>query len=117
MNLHDWSRVADGTFHHFHAAWIYRLADALNEDRLPPGFFALAEQHLGRKIADVLLLHASDPEKSPCLPPLTGDWAVALADHYVELPLAATYAAVISAMPRERREVIEQTLNPPPSGS
>jgi hypothetical protein len=79
MNLHDWSQIADGTSHHFHGAWIYQLANALNEDRLPPGFFALAEQHVGRKVADVLMLHASDPEKTPRLHPLTGDRALALA--------------------------------------
>jgi hypothetical protein len=80
MNLHDWSRVEDGTFHHFHGAWIFRLADALNDGILPPGYFALAEQHLGRKVADVMLPHASDPEKTPRLPPPPGDKAVALAE-------------------------------------
>jgi hypothetical protein len=39
------------------------------------------------------------------------------ADHYVEMPLAATYAAVIRSIPRERREIIEQTLTHPPSSS
>jgi hypothetical protein len=50
---------------------------------LPGGYYALAEQHAGQAIADVLPLHAStiDPRQPPAqwpLPPATG--GVALAD-------------------------------------
>jgi hypothetical protein len=79
MTMHDWSRVDDDAFHHFHGAWIFALARALNAGRLPPGYYAFGEQHLSRKSGDVLGLHASDPDSAP--PPAhPGDRAVALAE-------------------------------------
>jgi hypothetical protein len=63
MPVHDWTRVADGTFHHFHVAWIPMLADVLNEGVLPAGYYALAEQIAGI-IPDVLTLQAVDDDPS-----------------------------------------------------
>jgi hypothetical protein len=83
MPLHDWTRVDAGIFHAFHVAWIPEIQGTLNGGLLPEGYYALAEQHAGRSIADVLTLHASSadsrqrPERLP-LPPATG--GVALAD-------------------------------------
>ena len=79
MPIHDWTRVEDGTFHHFHTTWITHLSEALNAGMLPSPYYALAEQHLGRKIADVLALHVSDPEqlRTPPEPPQGGAVAVA----------------------------------------
>jgi hypothetical protein len=59
MPVHDWTRVPDGTFHHFHVAWIPMLADVLNEGVLPTGYYAMAEQVAGI-IPDVLTLQAID---------------------------------------------------------
>jgi len=82
MPLHDWTRVEAGIFHDFHVSWIPEIKKALNGGLLPEGFYALAEQHAGRAIADVLTLHASSPtpESMPAqwpLPPATGGVAVA----------------------------------------
>lgn len=60
MPIHDWALVNAGTFHHFHATWITHLSEALNGGLLPEGYYALAEQHAGRVIADVLTLHVGD---------------------------------------------------------
>ena len=50
-----------------------RFGNALNEGLLPDGYCALAEQHAGRAIADVLTLHESpEPQKPAWLPPDTG---------------------------------------------
>jgi hypothetical protein len=78
MPVHDWTRVEDGIFHDFHVAWIPELRKVLNGGVLPQGFYALAEQHTGRAIADVLTLHESPetPEPLPW-PPDTGGVAVA----------------------------------------
>jgi hypothetical protein len=82
MPLHDWNRVDAGIFHDFHVAWISEVRKVLNGGLLPEGYYALAEQHAGRAIADVLTLHASPvalgpvPERLP-LPPATGGVAVA----------------------------------------
>lgn len=78
MTIHDWSRVGDGTFHDFHNGWIIHLKEALNEGRLPKGYYAQSEQHVGRKIADVLALHASNPDEPRNPPRPAGDRAVAL---------------------------------------
>jgi hypothetical protein len=82
MPLHDWSRVDDGIFHAFHVAWVAEIQRILNGGLLPEGYYALAEQHAGRSIPDVLTLHASAPGQDPeparwPLPPATGGVAVA----------------------------------------
>jgi hypothetical protein len=78
MPVHDWRRVEPGIFHDFHTVWTGALRNALNEGLLPQGYYAMAEQHAGGTIADVLTLHAS-PEAldRPWLPPDTGGIAVA----------------------------------------
>src|SRR5262249_35501184 len=54
------------------------LRTTLNSGLLPAGFYALAEQHAGRNIADVLALHASPTEPLPLpLPPATGGLVLA----------------------------------------
>jgi len=78
MPAHDWTRVEAGIFHGFHIGWIAELGKTLNGGLLPEGFYALAEQHAGRSIADVLTLHAGPASLEPLpLPPLTGGTAVA----------------------------------------
>jgi hypothetical protein len=59
MPVHDWTQVDAGIYHALHAAWIPLIQRALNDGLLPQGYYALAEQHAGRSIADVLTLHAS----------------------------------------------------------
>ncbi|MBI4600821.1 MAG: hypothetical protein HY721_02565 [Planctomycetes bacterium] len=58
MPIHDWSRVSDRAFHHFHIFWFSRLSDALNQGLLPPGYYALVEPVAGEAIPDVLTLEA-----------------------------------------------------------
>jgi hypothetical protein len=56
MPIHDWTRVYPGTFHDFHSAWITHLKEALNRGILPSDYYALAEQHAGEIVPDVLTL-------------------------------------------------------------
>ncbi len=65
MPVHDWTRVDAGIFHAFHFGWLTHLSEALNGGLLPEGFYALAEQHAGRTIPDILTLHASAPSLAP----------------------------------------------------
>jgi len=58
MPVHDWTSVTAGTFHDFHQAWITEVRNALNDGRLPDGYYALAEQVAGRPHPDVLTLEA-----------------------------------------------------------
>jgi hypothetical protein len=44
MPIHDWTRVDEGIFHDFHHEWILTTRCALNDGRLPPEYYALAEQ-------------------------------------------------------------------------
>lgn len=81
MTVHDWTRVDAGTFHDFHLSWISHLKEALNGGLLPSQYYAQAEHHAGRRIADVLTLHASDPETAPAPPSRpAGPGAVAVAE-------------------------------------
>src|SRR5260370_23688552 len=41
MPIHNWTRVEDGTFHHFHTTWITHLSEALNSGILPSPYYAL----------------------------------------------------------------------------
>ena len=76
--VHDWTLVDAGIFHDFHTVWTVHLRTALNRI-LPRGYYALAEQHAGAAVADVLTLHGDsapigrdDPE-----PPTEGGTLVA----------------------------------------
>jgi Protein of unknown function (DUF4058) len=83
--VHDWTRVEAGIFHDFHLVWTAALRNALNEGLLPQGFYALAEQHAGRLIPDLLALHASpEPAQPAWSPPDTGGIAVAEAPPRVQ---------------------------------
>lgn len=79
MPVQDWTKVEAGVFHAFHTAWTTGIQAALNSGLLPAGYYALAEQHAGPYVTDVLALHASpEPiEPLPPLPPATGGIAVA----------------------------------------
>lgn len=65
MPVHEWSRVDAGIFHNFHLMWIAELNRALNAGVLPPGLYALAEQHGGGYVPDVLALKAKTPDPKP----------------------------------------------------
>jgi len=90
MPVHDWTRVEAGIFHDFHNAWIIELRNALNGGLLPPGYYALGEQHAGHLLTDVLTLHASRPNGEPPLPPSGGGLALAEAPPRVRRELTAT---------------------------
>jgi hypothetical protein len=61
MPIHDWTRVRANRFHHFHQTWTTNLAAALNAGRLPPGYFALAEQIAGGPEPDIIALELMPP--------------------------------------------------------
>src|SRR5262249_56909873 len=75
MPIHDWTRVRANRFHHFHQTWTANLAAALNSGRLPPGFFALAEQITGGPEADVVALELTPPAGTPSLSGMAGSVA------------------------------------------
>lgn len=91
MAVHDWSQVDAGTFHAFHTAWITHLSEALNGGILPPGYYALPEQHGGRLIADVLTLQV--PARDLHRPAGEGGVAVADAPPRVRRKLSPSPAA------------------------
>jgi hypothetical protein len=96
MPVHDWTQVEAGIFHDFNTVWVGQIHNILNEGLLPEGYYALAKQHAGKTIPDILTLHASTPPQ-PSVPSS-------------ELP-AAGGTAVAQAPPRVRhRETLEGTL-------
>lgn len=80
MPVHDWTRVEAGIFHDFHTTWIAAIRSALNEGVLPEGYYALAEQHTGQGITDVLTLPASPASSERRLPPLPAMGGTAVAE-------------------------------------
>lgn len=87
MPVHDWRRVSAGTFHHFHTAWITHLAESLNGGFLPGGYYALAEQHAGDIVPDVLTLQTPD---APEFTDGSGAIAVAIRPPQVSLKVRAS---------------------------
>jgi hypothetical protein len=75
MPIHDWTRVRANRFHHFHQTWTTTLAAALNAGRLPPGYFALAEQRAGGPEPDVIALELSPPPAGAAPPGLAVETA------------------------------------------
>ena len=63
--MHDWTRVKPGTYHNFHYRWIAAIIDRLNSGLLPPDFFAMAEQIIGRPETDVVALQTRSRPESP----------------------------------------------------
>ena len=49
MPVHDWAQLDAGTFHAFHTAWVTHLSEMMNGGLLPSGYYALPEQHAGRR--------------------------------------------------------------------
>jgi len=97
MPVHDWTRVDAGIFHAFRTAWLPHLQEALNQGLLPDGFYALAEQHAGLAIADILTLN-SGPVRDAQNPPSAGTVAIADAP-----PKVARHQTVdISLLNRQR---------------
>ena len=80
MPVHDWTRLFDGAFHHFHHSWISELSRALNDGLLPNCYYALAEQVAGGPHPDVLTLEAANPGWNPGAADDHGA-AVAVVDH------------------------------------
>jgi len=78
MPVHDWTKVDAGIFHDFHTAWIIETRNVLNNGVLPEGYYALAEQHAGRFIPDLLAWHVSPATQDP--PSISSHGGLALAD-------------------------------------
>jgi hypothetical protein len=63
MPMHDWTRVKAGTYHNFHFLWLSTITNRLNAGLLPAGYFAMAEQIVGRPETDVVTLQLDSGAK------------------------------------------------------
>jgi len=80
MPTHDWTRVAAGTWHDFHLAWIAELRNTLNGGVLPGDYYAMAELIVGPMGPDVLTLQSTEPRETGNGPgEATGGLALAVA--------------------------------------
>ena len=75
MPMHDWTRVKAGTYHNFHVLWMSSITNRLNAGLLPAGFFAMAEQIVGRPETDVVTLQTGARPK----PSVASNGGVAIA--------------------------------------
>lgn len=48
MPGHDWTRVSNGIFHHFHYSWVLEIKRALRRGILPEDYYVMVEQTGGR---------------------------------------------------------------------
>jgi hypothetical protein len=66
MPMHDWTKVKAGTYHNFHVLWMSTITNRLNAGLLPPDYFAMAEQIIGKPEADVVTLQTGQrPKRRP----------------------------------------------------
>ncbi len=98
MPVPDWTRVDAETLHAFHLGWITHLSEALNGGLLPSGYYAMAEQHGGRIIADILTLRSA----SPAAPSPEGEGGLAVA----ESPPRVRHKLTVSSAAREMRRTL-----------
>jgi hypothetical protein len=56
MPIHDWTTAPSGFFHHFQQFWSGAICDALNDGRMPAGYYALVELHMIGLVPDILTL-------------------------------------------------------------
>jgi hypothetical protein len=61
MPMHDWTRVGAWLYHDFHTLWMTTIRRVLNDGRMPPGFYALAEQTTRTMGPDVIALERREP--------------------------------------------------------
>ncbi len=101
MPIHDWTRVGAGTWHAFPLSWISEIQLALNDGRLPPSYYAQAEQIAGPMGPDVLTLQAPEGPGEPERPG-SGGLAVATAPPRVKLVAEAELADYA----RQRRTLV-----------
>ena len=101
MPIHDWTRVPAGTWHAFHLGWIAEIQIALNDGRMPTGYYAQAEQIAGPLGPDVLALEVADPPAPPASAP-EGGVAVATAPPR----LRATAQAEMNDYVLKRRTIV-----------
>jgi hypothetical protein len=78
MPVHDWTRVVPGNFHDLHQVWIGAMRNALNDGRMPEGYYAMAEQVAEGPIPDVVALQAGTNGATPFYPETLDDRAVAV---------------------------------------
>ncbi len=108
MPIHDWTRVEAGTYHDFHLAWIAELRKSLNGGVLPAGYYAMAEQHAGDIIPDVLGLHESDPDET-ATPEPSGGGVATLTKTKPKVEERLTSTKVPRRKPSHRRLAIRHT--------
>lgn len=62
MPMHDWTRVSDGIFHHFHHSWVVEIKRALRRGLLSEGYYVMAEQiRPDLRAPNILLAIGLDP--------------------------------------------------------
>jgi hypothetical protein len=60
MPMHDWTRVDPNDYHTFHLYWLTHLSQSLNRNRLPEGYYAMADHTTPPYIPDVVTLTTED---------------------------------------------------------
>jgi hypothetical protein len=99
MPMHDWTRVDPNDYHTFHLAWIASLLHALNDGRLPPGYFAMADHTTPPIVPDVVTLSLPADE-----------------DHLAPASAGGTGQSVATAPPKAKIVTTEHARKRKPAG-
>lgn len=103
MPIHDWTRVASGTFHDFHQDWTIEIRRTLNAGVLPPGYFAMADQRVTGPEPDVVTLQLRPPGENP-----TRVGGTAVAERLPQVRQSASIEASIYARKANRITIRHQ---------
>jgi hypothetical protein len=104
MPVHNWTRVEDGIFHHFHHSWIEEISRSLNKGLLPDDYYAMAEQHASAYEPDVLTLQGgsdAEDENDGASEPASSEGGLLLAPP----KMRATDEAAVEFYPRKAKSV------------
>lgn len=87
--MHDWTRVGAWLYHDFHTLWLTCIRRTLNDGRMPPGYYALAEQTTRTTGPDVIALERPGTPARPPRP--AGDGAVGVAVRASAKPITPAF--------------------------
>jgi hypothetical protein len=98
MPMHDWTRVDPNDYRAFHLLWIASIASALNGNRLPEGYYAMADHTTPPIVPDVMTLSAPSASR------LAEQTAISVTDHGRKRKLAGRRRVAIKHI--RNREIV-----------
>lgn len=77
MPVHDWTRVSDGIFHHFHHSWVVEIKRALRRGLQPMGYYIMVELMGGEQDVrgqQILVIRQTNDHRIVAMVVVLGPW-------------------------------------------